>query len=148
MELLFRKLEETNVRELEQLNELMGQLIEQAVDLDKLAAIVKNYNAREDAYLMVAEDKETGRICGSLLAVMIEDYCGACKPLLLIENVVTHRDYHHKGVGTRMFEAIETWGKERNVNYALLCSDMEREGAHAFYRAIGCKEVKGFKKYF
>lgn len=148
MNLKFRKIDETNLEDLEQLNELMEQLLEKADDLEKMATIVQDYNAREDAYLMVAEDQETGRICGSLLAVMIEDYCGACKPLLLIENVVTHRDYHHRGVGTRMFEAIESWGKERNVNYALLCSDMEREGAHAFYHAIGCKEVKGFKKYF
>lgn len=148
MNLKFRKIDETNLEELEQLNELMGQLIEKVHDLEQMATIVQKYNAREDAYLMVAEDVASGRICGSLLAVIIEDYCGACRPLLLIENVVTHRDYYHKGVGTRMFEAIESWGQERNVNYALLCSDMEREGAHAFYRAIGCKEVKGFKKYF
>lgn len=148
MELLFRRLDDTNREELQELNELMGQLLEKADDIEMLATIVRKYNDREDAYLMVAEDKDTGRICGSLLAVLIQDYCGACQPLLLIENVVTHRDYYHKGVGTRMFEAIESWGQERNVNYALLCSDMEREGAHAFYRAIGCKEVKGFKKYF
>ena len=50
-------------------------------------------------------------------------------------------------VDTIMFDEIEKWGKSHNVNYALLCSDMEREGAHQFYGAIGCKEVKGFKKY-
>lgn len=147
MNLKFRKLDETNPRELEQLNELMGQLIEKAYDLERMETIVNRYNAREDAYLMVAEDVASGRICGSLLAVIIEDYCGACQPLMLVENVVTHKDYYHKGVGTRLFEAIERWGKERNVNYLLLCSDMEREGAHVFYRAIGCKEVKGFKKW-
>ena len=147
MELLFRKLDETNQKELEQLNVLMEQLIEPVHELKRLAEIVAKYNAREDAYLMVAEDTVNNRICGSLLAVIIEDYCGTCKPLMLIENVVTHKEYQHRGIGKRMFEEIEAWGKRYNVNYALLCSDMEREGAHAFYRAIGCKEVKGFKKY-
>lgn len=147
MELVFRKLDESNQRELEQLNELMGQLAEKANSLEKLREIVKRYNMREDAFLMVAEDKENSRICGSLLAVLFEDYCGECKPLMVIENVVTHQEYQGKGVGKKMFETIAAWGKSRNVNYGLLCSDMEREGAHEFYRAIGCKEVKGFKKY-
>lgn len=147
MELVFRKLDDTNKKELLELNELMGQLAEEAKDIDVLAKIVRKYNSREDAFLMVAEDVEEGRICGSLLAIIFDDYCGECKPLMIIENVVTHQDYQGKGVGKKMFETIEAWGKSRNVNYGLLCSDMEREGAHEFYRAIGCKEVKGFKKY-
>lgn len=147
MELKFRKLDETKESELLELNELMGLLIEKACSLDKMAEIVRKYNAREDAYLMVAEDVGTGRICGSLLAIVFDDYCGECKPLMIVENVVTHCDYQGQGVGKKMFEAIGEWGKNKNVNYGLLCSDMEREGAHEFYRAIGCKEVKGFKKY-
>lgn len=147
MELKFRKLDETKENELLELNELMGQLIEKACSLENMAEIVRKYNAREDAYLLVAEDVSSGQICGSLLAIVFDDYCGDCRPLMIIENVVTHRDYQGKGVGKKMFEAIGEWGKTKNVNYGLLCSDMEREGAHEFYRAIGCKEVKGFKKY-
>lgn len=147
MELIFRKLDETNKKELLELNELMGQLAEKVNDLEKLKQIVEKYNRREDAFLMVVEDKDNSRICGSMLAMLFDDYCGECKALMVIENVIIHQDYQGKGIGKKMFETIEAWGKRRNVNYGLLVSDMEREGAHNFYRAIGCEEVKGFKKY-
>ena len=115
--------------------------------MQQLAGIVEQYNQRKDAYLMAAFDEETSAMCGTMLGIIFPDYCGDCKPLMIIENVVVHKDYRTKGIGKLMFDEIEKWGKSHNVNYALLCSDMEREGAHQFYQAIGCKEVKGFKKY-
>ena len=147
MELVFRKINENNYKELYELNELIGQLVEPVYDIERLKEIVQKYNHREDAFLLVAEDKSCGKICGSLLGIIFDDYCGQCKPLMILENVIVHKDYQHRGIGKSMFDKIEKWGKSRNVNYALLCSDMERNGAHQFYRAIGCKEVKGFKKY-
>lgn len=147
MELVFRKIDENNEKDLLELNELMEHLIEKVHQMERLKEIIATYNQREDAYVMVAEDASCGRICGSLLAIVFDDYCGDCKPLMLIENVVVHKDYQHRGIATAMFEHVEEWGKKFGVNYALLCSDMEREGAHEFYRSIGLKEVKGFKKY-
>ena len=147
MNLIFRKLDANNICDLKQFNELMGVLAKPADSLDVLVANIEKANIQENYYLMVVEDTEASRLCGSLLAITFDDYCGDCRPLMVVENVVTHPDYQKLGIGRRMFEEIEAWGKTRNVNYALLCSDMNREGAHKFYRAIGCTEVKGFKKY-
>lgn len=147
MNITFRNINSNNQKELLELNEMMEQLMEKAHDIHKLADIIDRYNHREDAYLLGAFDEESGQMCGSMLGIIFEDYCGECKPLMIVENVVVHQDYRQKGIGKLMFDEIEQWGKTHNVNYALLCSDMEREGAHQFYRAIGCKEVKGFKKY-
>ena len=66
---------------------------------------------------------------------------------MIVENVVTHHAYRQMGVGRRMFDAIESWGKEKNVNYVILCSNLRRVEAHKFYHSIGYDEVKGFKKY-
>lgn len=147
MNLIFRKLDETNPSDIGQFNELMDDLTHHADNQELLKEKIRRMNSREDAYLMVAEDTDTGRLCGSVLAIVFDDFCDDCKPLMLIENVVTHHDYQHMGVGRRMFAEIEAWGKAHDVNYASLCSSMSREGAHKFYHAIGYKEVKGFKKF-
>ena len=64
-----------------------------------------------------------------------------------VENVVTDEKYRGKGIGRGMFEAIETWGREKECHYCILVSGLQRTGAHKFYDAIGYSEVKGFKKY-
>ena len=110
---------------------------------EKMKKIAKNV----DNYLLVAENTENGDLCGSLIGVVFEDICDTCKPILLVENVVTDERYRGKGIGRGMFEAIETWGKEKECHYCILVSSLQRTGAHKFYAAIGYSEVKGFKKY-
>lgn len=147
MKLIFRKLDEKNPRDIEQFNGLMGELLKPADSIEVLTENIRKANSQENYFLIVAEDIEKSQICGSVLAITIDDFCGDCAPIMLIENVVTHHDYQNRGVGRKMFEAIEEWGKSRNVNYVILCSSLEREGAHKFYHAIGYEEVKGFKKF-
>ena len=96
---------------------------------------------------ITAEDAQRGRLCGSLMAVIFEDFCGDLRPIMVIENVVSGRRFRRQGVGRAMFSAIEDWGRERQVKYAILCSGLKRKQAHSFYEAIGCSEIKGLKKY-
>lgn len=148
MGLIFRKIDQNCADDIDQFNQLMDQLSTRAQDTARLIEGVARLNAKDDAYLMVAEDRETGRLCGSLLALLLEDLCGQCQMVMLIENVVVRQGFQRRGVGRKMFEEIESWGKARGIHYAMLCSGLERTGAHGFYAAIGYQEVKGFKKYF
>lgn len=147
MELIFRKIDTANPADIADFNELMDDLTHHAHDQALLLEKIKKINVRKDAYLLVAEDAETGKLCGSTMAITFDDFCDDCKPLMIIENVVVHHDYRQKGVGRRMFAAIEDWGRSQNVNYGILCSGMNRLEAHQFYHNIGYEEVKGFKKY-
>ena len=145
--MVFRKIDETNPEDIRQFNELMDDLTAHAEDEALLKEKIRKTNARENIYLMVAEDTDTNRLCGSVLGIVHDDYCEACRPFMLIENVVTHHDYRPMGVGSHLFEQIESWGKEWNVSYVILCSGLNRKGAHKFYQSIGYEEIKGFKKY-
>lgn len=147
MELIFRKLDENNNEDMAQFCDLMDDLTSRATDTGLLYEKVKKINANPDAYMMVAEDVQTGRICGTLLGLTFGDFCDTCRPMMIIENVVVHHDYQGQGIGRRMFAEIEVWAKERDVCYITLCSSLERTGAHKFYKAIGYSDVKGFKKY-
>ncbi|MDD3368798.1 MAG: GNAT family N-acetyltransferase [Lachnospiraceae bacterium] len=147
MEVCFRRVNEDNPEDLRQFYELMADLSDPPTSLDLLQKKIKKTNANEDKYLMVIEDVAKKQICGSLLAVLFDDLCDECRPIMVIENVVTHHDYRGNGIGKSMFDEIEAWGRARNVNYAILCSSMSRTEAHKFYPAIGYEDVKGFKKY-
>lgn len=144
MSLQFRK---PTREDLDGLDQVMLVISDFSADREKMGALVERINADPQKYLMIAVDSETGTICGSLLGVVFEDICGDCRPILLIENVAVLESYQGRGVGKRMFEEIENWGREMDCHYEILVSGMSRTGAHKFYQALGFEEVKGFKKY-
>lgn len=145
MELILRKAQE---RDLDGLDQVMLVISDAAGDRETVKKLLRKINADPQKYLLVAEDRATGTICGSLFGVVFEDICGTCQPILLVENVAVLEDWQGKGVGRRMFEAIEAWAKDTwNCHYEILASGMNRLGAHKFYAALGFEEVKGFKKY-
>ena len=144
MNLIRRRAQVSDIPKLNPLlSQLSGSLAEPEVMAEKMEKIARN----EDAFLLVAEDPDTGDLLGSLFGLCFEDVCGACKPILMIENVVTDEKARRMGVGRQMFAFIEDWGREKDCHYVILVSAMHRLEAHKFYDAIGYGEVKGFKKY-
>ena len=144
---VFRKIDPASEEELLQFCELMDQLTSRAADLDLLRRNIARANEDEERYLLAAFDPATGRMCGSLLCVLFDDFCEACQPLMIIENVVTHRDFRGQGVGKAMLCEAEKWGAAHHVNYINLTSSEHRKGAHMFYERAGYEHVKGFRKY-
>jgi GNAT superfamily N-acetyltransferase len=126
---------------------LMDELSERAYSQDLLKEQLRNSYDDPAMYVMVAENCETHELVGSMLGLLCKDFCGKCRPILFIENVVTSSKFRRKGVARGMFTAMEKWGREHDVNYAVLCSAMYRKEAHMFYNNIGYEEVKGYKKY-
>lgn len=144
MKLKFRKAKSD---ELDALDRVMLVISDKPANREKMGALVEQINADPDKYLLVAEDEDSGTVCGSLLGVVFEDICGDCRPILLVENVAVLEEYQGKGVGRGMFEEIERWGREKDCHYEMLVSGMNRKGAHVFYQRLGFTEAKGFKKY-
>lgn len=144
MALICRK---AQLADIPKLNPLLSQLSGSLADPKKMAEKMQKIDRNEDAFLLVAEDTETGDLLGSLFGLCFEDVCGDCKPILMIENVVTDEKARRMGVGRKMFAFIENWGREKDCHYVILVSAMHRLEAHKFYDAIGYSEVKGFKKY-
>ena len=130
-----------------QIDQVMLVISDKGADLERMARQIRHLQEDPQKYLLVAEDTSTGVICGSLLGVVFEDICQDGRPILLVENVAVSENYQGKGVGKRMFQEVERWGKEMDCHYEILVSGMERTGAHGFYKALGFVEAKGFKKY-
>ncbi len=134
LELLMR---EAGVEDLDGLDRVMLVISDNSADRNKMAELVEKLSHDPQKYLLVAEDREAGVLCGSLLGVVFEDICDTCRPILLVENVAVLPEYQGKGVGRKMFEEIEKWGKEQNCHYEILVSGQNRKGAHEFYRRLG-----------
>lgn len=145
MDLIFRKPEK---KDLDALDKVMLVISDYSADRENMWRLVEKINQDPQKYLLAAFEKESGVLCGSLLGVVFEDICDTCQPILLVENVAVLPEYQGKGVGKRMFEEIEKWGKSMDCHYEILVSGNQRKGAHQFYHALGFEEVKGFKKYF
>ena len=145
MELKLRKAQE---KDLDGLDQVMLVISDAAGERETVKRLLKKIDADPQKYLLVAEDVETGTICGSLFGVVFEDICDSCRPILLVENVAVLESFQGKGVGRAMFQEIEGWAKEEwDCHYEILASGLNRTGAHKFYAALGFDEVKGFKKY-
>ena len=145
MELKLRKAQE---KDLDGLDQVMLVISDAAGERETVKRLLKKIDADPQKYLLVAEDVETGTICGSLFGVVFEDICDSCRPILLVENVAVLESFQGKGVGRAMFQEIERWAKEEwDCHYEILASGLNRTGAHKFYAALGFDEGKGFKKY-
>ncbi len=145
MELKLRKAQE---KDLDGLDQVMLVISDAAGERETVKRLLKKIDADPQKYLLVAEDLETGTLCGSLFGVVFEDICDSCRPILLVENVAVLESFQGKGVGRAMFQEIERWAKEEwDCHYEILASGLNRTGAHKFYAALGFDEVKGFKKY-
>ena len=142
MEVILRKATEEDVPGLDA---VMQVISDEPGDFNKMRGLVRRMERDEQKYLLVAELE--GEIVGSLLGVVFEDICKDCRPILLVENVAVLEKCQGLGIGRKMFEEIEHWGREQNCHYEMLVSGLSRTGAHKFYGALGFEEVKGFNKY-
>lgn len=144
MDIMIRK---ATVDDIPGLDKVMQVISDGPGDKEKMAQLIRKISQDEQKYLLVAIDRENNEIVGSLLGVVFEDICGDCRPILLVENVAVLEKCQGNGVGRRMFEEIESWGRKMDCHYEMLVSGMNRVGAHKFYERIGFEQVKGFKKY-
>ena len=141
MELKLRKAQE---KDLDGLDQVMLVISDAPGERETVKRLLKKIDADPQKYQLVAQDLETGAICGSLFGVGGEDICDSCRPILLVENVAVLESFQGKGVGRAMFQEIERWAKEEwDCHYEILASGLNRTGAHKFYAALGFDEVKG-----
>jgi GNAT superfamily N-acetyltransferase len=63
-------------------------------------------------------------------------------PLVALGGIVVDEAYRGKGIGHRLMEQAETWGRARGCTAVYLKSNVIRHEAHAFYESMGYRNVK------
>lgn len=130
----------------EALAPLMEQLMSEPAHPDKIAQTLALIEKNPAYYLLVA--REEGRILGTMMGIVCYDISVNCDPFMVVENVVTDTTARGKGVANALMTELEHIASEHHCTTLMLCSSIERTGAHDFYRRLGFSDTitKGFKK--
>lgn len=141
MEMTIRKAQPSDAPAL---HVLMCELIDHPEDAAHIEAILQKI-AEDDHYylLLLCEGEE---LCASAMGVYCYDIL--CGGFLVIENVIVSSAHRRKGLGKKLFDELERWGKARGCTYSMLVSGKQRKEAHRMYEALGYTLEAGFRKYF
>lgn len=90
-----------------------------------------------------------GKLVSSCTLAIIPNLTRGARPYGLIENVVTHRDYRRRGLGTRMLQHALQVAWDNNCYKVMLLTGRKDEATFRFYEKAGFKrDVKtGFIAY-
>jgi phosphoglycolate phosphatase len=133
--------------DLPRLSVLLEELSDEQSDPEKMKSGFRRMND-DPAYILLGAFSG-GILAGSLMGIVCHDLVGACRPFMVIENVIVAGDYRGKGIGRMLMHSIEEEGRTRNCYYTMFVSGIKRKDAHAFYESTGYEKdmVRGFKKY-
>lgn len=89
-----------------------------------------------------------GRIVGTIMGVVCGELYGTCRPFLVMENLVTDKNYRNNGVGRSLLREFERVGSQRNCSQIIFITERNREEAISFYKVMGYNAEShiGFKK--
>ena len=115
-------------------------------DIEAMKQKIASLSAKPEYCVAVACDGDL--VIGTAMGIVCQDLCGACKPFMLIENVVVDPAYRGQGIGKQLMQYVENFGKDNQCKYVLLVSEAKRTDSHKFYESLGYPpgEEMGFKK--
>ena len=88
---------------------------------------------------LVAEDYED--LAGTLVLAILPNLAHGGAPYAVVENVVVDEEYRGEGVGTALMREAISRARQAGAYKLALCSNLEREEAHTFYRSLGMKQT-------
>ncbi|QRG66698.1 GNAT family N-acetyltransferase [Brevibacillus choshinensis] len=143
MEVTVRKAEKEDAS---QLSDLFVEFTGAPSDITAMRETIELISKRPEYYVAVACEQE--RVVGTAMGIICRDLCGDGRPFMLIENVVVAQSYHGEGIGKRLMNELEQFGRENRCKYVILVSEADRTDSHHFYESLGYPsgEEVGFKK--
>ena len=89
-------------------------------------------NENHKAFVAELEDHVVG-----IVYIMQYAPWGVAGEQFWIQGIAVRNDMQGKGIGTKLLEHIEKYGKEKGVEYITLNTGFKRTAAHAFYERNG-----------
>jgi len=116
--------------------------------LELMHATFQRLNSNPNYIFLVAEGPEGG-LAGSVMGIICEELYGACRPFMVIEDVIVDADQRRHGIGSALMRALEQHALDRGCGYILFVTEAERTDAHRFYASLGYQlhTHQGFKKH-
>jgi GNAT superfamily N-acetyltransferase len=91
-----------------------------------------NNDGNYKTFIAISENRVVG-----FITVMHALAFGLSMGYLHVQGLAVHKEFHHKGIGTKLLNHVENYAKEVGISSIILCSGFKRTGAHAFYEHNG-----------
>jgi GNAT superfamily N-acetyltransferase len=109
------------------------------VELEAMRPRVERTLARTDCVLYVADDGAAG-VVGWILGGEQETL--ETEPRCEILGLIVAGAGRRRGIGRRLVEAVEAWGRSRGFDRIVVRSNVLREESHPFYEGLGYQRLK------
>jgi GNAT superfamily N-acetyltransferase len=135
---MIAKVREINPNELDQLLDLYQYLNPDDPRLEKDQNLAELWQAiGNDPYYFCWVIEEDGQLVSACNLIIIRNLTRNARPYALIENVVTHPDYRHKGYGTAVLKKSIAVAREHNCYKIMLMTGRKEESTLRFYEKAG-----------
>ena len=86
--------------------------------------------------------------CTCFLTICLDPMYGH-QPYGVVENIIVSSEYRHSGLGSALFQHIESLCLKKGCSKIMIQSSKERKSAHGFFEATGFDQQKktGFVNY-
>lgn len=124
-------------------------------DADRVAALslqlgypATPVEVRERLALILGDDRHALYVAKEIDGEVVGFVHVYVTPLVEVEaqaeigGLVVHETHRGRSVGRLLMEEAERWAREKGCKTVVVRSNVVREGAHAFYRALGYAPVK------
>lgn len=117
--------------------------------LAELFALEKDFHSDRDRQLrglrMILDDPALGRLFVLCIDGQVAGMANALITIstaeggrvLLLEDVIVHREYRGSGLGCRLVEHVMTWAREQGMTRITLLADRDNQAALDFYHKLG-----------
>ena len=100
---------------------------------------------RQNHHLLLVAENDLGEICGWLHAFGVDSIESGFR--VEISGLVVARAAQRSGVGSRLVETVEKWGREIGAEFVSVRSNLSREASHPFYLKLGYELKKTQQVY-
>lgn len=131
------KIREVQREDLQGLLELYTQLHDNPLpeDTRQLQTLWTRVLEDKDHHILVGLEDE--KIICSVVLIVIPNLTHEQRPYALIENVITHKAYRHKGYATRLLETAKKKAKDSGCYKIMLLTGSKLESTLKFYEHAG-----------
>ncbi|MBO8155508.1 MAG: GNAT family N-acetyltransferase [Bacillaceae bacterium] len=113
---------------------------ERTMDVSSAETRIKTVKSENNSTIIVAEDQ--GKLVGYLMAMGGQARRNRHSAYLVVGLL---KDYRGQGLGTRMFQKLEEWSREKNIHRLELTVISKNKAGVALYKKMGF-EMEGVKK--
>ncbi len=112
----------------------------------KMQNLYKTLIMKPDYIILCAEIDN--KVVGTAMGVICYELYGDCRPFMVMENLVTDKNYRKRGIAKSLLTELEIRAKNKDCSQIQFITDKNRYDAVSFYTSMGFNPEThiGFKK--